>query len=191
MTAPFRQTMMCPKCSEPVIIEDPALSWIRSHPSLDSFREGLTITDKDLIVHRYKTSFGRGFQCIMSVEIKTFNRRMSESQRDTLHMWNQFLRNRKTTPTKKKVMQIEGLDRVYSVKNQRWVKVKAFGAHLLRLSRSTPDDSDEIMWDKEFIDLNVLIEILRFDRDPDTLEKMDWRKHHVDKFAHQSTLPIT
>lgn len=70
MTTRFRRTATCGKCGNRVPIEDDFSQWIRGCPQLDS-ADGFAFMDKDLVVHRFKTTHGRTFQCLMAVEIKT------------------------------------------------------------------------------------------------------------------------
>jgi hypothetical protein len=178
MTTPFRGSARCPNCGFHIPLEDEISHWIRSHPELDSGR-GLVVMDKDLAFQRYKTSFGRDFQCFMFVEVKTHGKKLGDSQRDTMHLLDQLLRTDRNTPTKRRRMHCNNIPRrVYSVASKKWIEPKAFGVHLLTLSGSTPDDSLEIRWDKKVITREMLIGILKFDINPDTLQKMDWRIHH-------------
>jgi hypothetical protein len=104
---------------------------------------------------------------------------LEDTQRDTMHMTNQMFRTDCTTPTKKaKTHTRETPTEVYSVKTKRWVQVKAFGFHLVRMNGRTPDSSTQILWDKREISKADLVSLLQFNLDPDTLEVMNWRIHH-------------
>jgi len=46
------------------------------------------------------------------------------------------------------------------------------------MEKTNPNDSDQIWWDKKSINLQMLVALLRFDVDPDTLEKPDWRRRY-------------
>lgn len=179
MTVAYRRRIECPNCRHQISDEDPISKWIKANPHIDS-RVGFTVMDNDLIVHRFKTTHGREFQCLMFIEIKSFGKQLEDWQRDTMAIVNQFLRNRRTTPFRRRALQINGCEpnRVWSTKNKRYVNVKAFGFHLLSLSGSTPDDSRVMIWDKRPIDKPKLNQILRFDLDPDTLRPLDFRIHH-------------
>ena len=156
-------------------------AWIRANPELQS-GDGFTFMDKDMVCHRFKTTHGREFQCIMFVEFKSLGRQLDDVQRDTMFVTDQMFRNDHTTPTKKErthSKQIPGS--VWSEMAKRWVAVKAFGFHLVRMNGRTPDASTQILWDKREITLKELVGLLRFDLHPDTLRPMDWRIHHPPK----------
>lgn len=180
MTAPFRRTASCPKCGHAIALADDFLQWVRENPALPS--DTVVVTDRDLLVHRFKTSHGRELQCLMSVEVKTCGARVAASQYDSLHIAGQFMRNRRTTPTKRKFKQVDGApNSVYSALLDRNVKCKAFGFHLLTLDGTTPANSESIIWDTHQIDADILVKILRFELDPDTLRDLDFRIHHKPK----------
>jgi len=179
MTTPYRRTARCPNCNYDIPLEDEISQWIRSHPELDSAK-GFAWMDKDLICHRFLTNHGRDFQCMMFVEFKTRGARLNDVQRDTMHMVNQMFRTDCTTPTKRaRDHSHQTPTRIHSVKAGRRISAKAFGYHLVLLSGQTPDDSAEIWWDKTRIDRHRLIQLLRFDLNPDSLQPMDWRIHHA------------
>lgn len=181
MTREFQRTAVCPNCFFDMPLEDEISQWCRNHPLLDS-QNGFTFMDKDLICHRWKTTHGREFQCLMFVEFKSRGAQLNDTQRDTMHMTNQMFRTDCTTPTKKAKPHTHQTPRsVFSAMCERRVKVKAFGFHLVRMDGRTPDTSTEIFWDKQKITVEQLISLLRFDLNPDTLRPMDWRIHHRPK----------
>lgn len=189
MTRPFRHRKPCPHCGELVNTEDEFSSWVREHPALES-RQGFVFMDKDLTAHRVVRNNGREFECLMFIEVKTRGADLTPSQRATMHIVGMGFRNRNNTPTKKRVMQVgHRCHEAYCPLKKRWVEVRYFGFHLLRLSGTTPDDSGWIIWDKRPVTKTVLIDLLRFDRDPDTLNVMDWRIHH--KKMEQAELPFS
>ena len=178
MTTPFRRTAKCPNCFYDIPLQDEISEWIRNHPQMKS-TDGFTFMDKDLICHRFKTTHGREFQCLMFVEFKSFGRQLEDKQRDTMHMVNQMFRTDCTTPTKKgKPHSHQVQAKIYSVASDKFVSVKAFGYHLIRMNGRTPDVSSQIIWDKTVITEKQLVGLLRFDLNPDTLLPMDWRIHH-------------
>ena len=156
--------------------------WIRNHPRLDS-GDGFAFVDQDYWCHQFKThSQGRDFQLIMGIEIKTRQGSLSASQRDTLYIVNQLMRNRRETPTKKLKFQSGSASlKVHSIVANRSVNVKCFGIHLLQFSGMGPSDSDWMKWDGDMINEDQLVQLLRFDLDPDTLNPVDLRSHHVQK----------
>ena len=178
MTRKFNSQFHCPNCNTWQTQESLFSRWIRNRSDLDS-RKGYCVSDQDYWIHKFKTYGNRGFQCLMLVEIKTLGADLTAAQRDTLHIVNQFLRNRRTTPTKNDKYQTLDSPRVYSVMNQAKVEVRAFGMHVLRFSGLGPDDSAEIIWNKTVIDENILASLLRFDLDPDSLKPLDIRSHHI------------
>ena len=188
MTTPFRRTARCPSCNYDIPLEDEISDWIRHHPQLRS-GDGFTFMDKDLICHRFKTTHGREFQCIMFIEFKILGRQLDDTQRDTMHITDQMFRTDRSTPTKKKrTHNGETPTRVWSVKSKKWVSVKAFGYHLVRMNGRTPDTSTQILWDKREITKEELVALLQFNLDPDTLRPLSWRIHHAK--MEESLLPI-
>ena len=188
MTTPFRRTAKCPNCNYDIPLEDEISDWIRHHPKLRS-GDGFTFMDKDLICHRFKTTHGREFQCLMFIEFKSLGRQLDDTQRDTMHMTNQMFRTDCTTPTKKrKTHTCETSNRVWSAKSKQWVAVKAFGFHLVRMNGRTPDSSTQILWDKREITKDDLVALLQFNLNPDSLHPMNWRIHHSK--PKENLLPI-
>lgn len=178
MTTAYRRTARCPNCNWDVPLEDEISSWIRHHPELKSCL-GFTFMDKDLVCHRFKTTHGRGFQCLMFVEFKSCGAQLNDTQRDTMHMVNQMFRTDSSTPTKKARRHTEQTPKtVRSFLGGSEVRVKAFGYHLVRMNGRNPSLSNQIIWDKTEIAEDTLVALLRFDVNPDTLRPMDWRIHH-------------
>jgi len=185
MTADWRQYVGCPVCGAQVSTEYPFDTWVRQHPDLESIKDGIVITDGDKWVHRYAVRTGgaadRSVQYLMSVEVKTFERDLSDSQRDTLAIINALLR---TTPWKEQRLggrlisdHAQNTRIVYSVLNGRRVQILCYGIHKLRLSGGTPDDSEWMTWDDKKITTAQLVGLLRFDLHPDSLRKMENRHH--------------
>ena len=154
--------------------------WIRNNPNLDSVRAGLTVMDSDLWVHRYKTEGGREFQFLMLVEIKEFGKDMDRSQRDTLHIINQLLRNRRNVRPEWNADECDGrprITRVHSLISNQTVSVLCYGAHRLSVhGDGTYTQWNRLTWDnKKEISYEQLEQLLRFELDPDTLGKLDHR----------------
>ena len=179
MTRQFNQQFHCPNCKTWQTQETMFGRWIRNNRELDSAK-GYCVTDQDYWIHRFKTHGDRSFQCIMLVEIKTMGAELSAAQNDLLWIIDQIMRNRRDTPTKKDTRTQAGMGvvKVRSVISKREVVLKAFGVHVLTFSALGPDDSSWITWDKKQIDQETLTGLLRFDLDPDTLNKIDLRNHH-------------
>lgn len=155
-------------------------------------REGLSITDADYVVHRFKTYGSREFQCIMMIEVKTFTRKLPDAQRDTLYILHQLMRNRRDTPTKETLHQSgTTITKAHSFILGRDVNVRSFGTFVLTFSESGPEDSDEIFWNKERITEETLVSLLRFELDPETRRPIDLRSHHKPPPQHPELSLIT
>lgn len=185
MTAGWRHYVPCQVCGAQVSAEYPFDAWVREHPELDSIKDGIVITDGDKWVHRYAIRTGgridKAVQYLMSVEVKAFERDLTDSQRDTLHMINQLLR---TTPWKEQRLDgrlishhAQNVRVVHSTLNGRTVQLLCYGVHKLRLSHGTPDNSEWMTWDDKKITTDQLVGLLRFDLNPDSLRVLEHRHH--------------
>lgn len=184
MTPPWRQYVPCPVCGAQVSTEQPIDAWIRNHSQLQS-DDGIVISDSDKWVHRYavrtKGQLNRDVQYIMLVEIKTFARKESASQSDTLGIVNQLIRTvawkfqrdsgRFTTGHPHNV------HLVFSSYSGRNVQTISYGKHTLCLSASTPEDSQWMTWDGKRISVDQLVLLLRFDLHPDSMKQNEHRRH--------------
>lgn len=185
MTRPFNQNSHCPNCQTWSTAETIFGRWIRNNPRLASV-DGTCVLDSDYWVHRFKTYNpqngrpSRDIQCIMLVEVKTNGCDLNPAQRDTLHIINQIIRNRRSTPTKDAIHQAgTSVVKAKSLISKVPVSAWCYGAHLLQFSGLGPDDSEEIRWDKnKVITKEQLTSLLNFDLNPDTLQEMDFRIHH-------------
>jgi hypothetical protein len=133
---------------------------------------GVVQTDVDSFWHRYKTCVdaisSRELQVFMEIEWKTRGGSLTASQEDTY---------RKKHATVIPRLKFFGQDLVN------------FGVSVVRLSGTTPDDSEWIKWGR-FIrgkqsgmvwkDINVdeLLKLIRFDMHPDKFNKRPFRRHH-------------
>ena len=186
MTRRYEEEFHCPNCKTWHTRETEFGRWIRNNPELDSRKHGMCVVDVDYVlhtekkwIHKYRNNESRCIQCIMYIEIKTRGADLTDSQRDTWFVINQFFRNRKQTPTKDLKWQSgNGVLKVFSSMQKKWISVRTLGAHVLRFSGLGPDDSEWIVWDKICITKNQLTGLLRFDLDPDTLCELDLRRHH-------------
>jgi hypothetical protein len=178
MTRPFNETVCCPYCGCTHTYEPAFGRWLRENEKLSSGK-GYAVCDVDYIIHKYKTSGYREFQCIMWVEIKTNGSKLKLSQQDTLEIVNQMLRNRKETPTKKcKYQAGSSIITVFSRFLRRKVTLKSFGVHVLTFSAWGPNDSKTMLWDGKEINESILTQLCAFNLDPDTLKPLDLRSHH-------------
>lgn len=168
--------------------DSPFGEWIRNHPGLDSIRERLCVTDSDYWIHRYRAhtdrNGARAVDQLMLVELKTNMRDVPFAQRDTLVLVNQLLRRAsKRSDGRRGHVELKGI----MPGETRWAR--CFGVHLLQLSSTRPDNSDVILWDRRYLTEELLIEILRFDRDPDfPMKPLGLRRHHINRRATNLTL---
>ncbi|WUI02082.1 hypothetical protein OHR68_09830 [Spirillospora sp. NBC_00431] len=187
MTTDWREAAPCPNCATPVSTEQPIKAWIRGHDDLDSRRACLCVGDSDLWVHRYGTrrtrlpGVDRDVQYLMLVEIKTHGRGLDSAQRDLLLLVNELLR---TVPWREQRVvgrfvagHRQNVRKVHAFIAGRTVQVHCYGVHKLRLSGTTPDDSEWITWDDKPIDAAQLSGVLRFDLSPDSLKPLEHRAH--------------
>jgi len=188
MTRPHIEKIDCPYCNKRITAETAFGRWLRKNKLIDS-RLGWSIHDQDYWIHRYKVFGGREFQLLMGLEIKTRCGKVTECQRDTMHIVNQLIRNRRQTPTKDLRWQAGNtLLKVFSVWLHRRVNLRCYGVHIVQFSGLGPDDSEQIKWDGKVIDINTLTALIRFDLDPDTLRPIDLRNHHLPKIETNITL---
>lgn len=185
MTRQFNQTYKCDNCGSTQKMELPFRKWVRENGLLDSRKSALVIYDCDLLLHKYilhTDKIGsREIQAMMFIEVKTQGANITLEQRDTLSILSQMLRNRQETPTKKLYIKqaTSAPVKVFSIRNNKYVRLFAFGGHLLQISGDSPANSDWMRWDNTYlITEDVLIKLLRFEIDPETLRPMEWRRHH-------------
>lgn len=192
MTAKFRNGAQCPTCGTLIANEPPFSQWLRNHPELESHTYGLSVMDADYIFHRYRTEFGRKFQCLMMVEVKTQSAEMTPAQRDTAGVISQILRNRRQTPTKRLRYEIgTTIYKIFSAFIGAWVRVRVYGFHVLTFDGFGPEDSKIIKWDREQVTADQLVSILKFDLDPDEPNRrLDYRSHHRKGEVGQPALPM-
>lgn len=157
--------------------ESPFSRWIRSHPDLDSIRERLSVTDCDYWIHQYRAHTDkigeRAIDSIMLVELKTFSAGLPFAQRDTLrivnHVFGASFRDK------------SGRTRTIKARLGAEIRlVRMFGVFLLQLSGDRPDNSEEMYWHGRRVDVETLVQILRFDVDPWSLRQRSDRRHHTD-----------
>jgi len=177
MTRKFETFVDCPACGNRHSSESAFQRWFRAQRELDS-ANGTVVADFDFVIQRYSTpGFGRSFQCVMFLEVKTNKAMIKSSQSKTLSLAKQLLRNQKAGGPR-----IEWLQ---DGPKGSWVRVKHFGGFLLRMSGTSPENSEWMEWNFKRINTDQLIRLLRFDTDPITLKAMDWRSNH---HHHEKTL---
>jgi len=158
---------------------EPFGEWIRAHPALDSIRERLSVTDSDYWIHQYRAHRDRvgrrAIDSVMLVEVKAFSKEIGYAQRDTLHLVSQLLRIASVRPDgRRRTIRLNG-----TRTGERRV-VRCFGVHCLQMTSDRPDTSNLMLWDGKVIDCETLVEVLRFDRDPDSPRMiLSLRRHHT------------
>jgi hypothetical protein len=134
------------------------------------------VSDCDYWIHQYRAHRDRIgerlIDSIMLVELKTFGAGLPWNQRDTLKLVNEGFRKafRNASNRLKDVRMVFGSE----------VRIVHFhGVFLLRLSGNRPDESDAIEWHGRRINVDKLVDILRFAVDPLTLRPRSLRRHHL------------
>lgn len=154
--------------------ETPFSRWIRSEPLLDSIRERLSIMDTDYWIHQYRAHTDRigerKIDSIMCVELKTHQAELGFAQRDTLRLIAAMFR--KVNYTKDGKCRTVTLDMGNELRS-----VRMYGYFVLRLERDTPS-TGWIEWSGRQVNIETLIELLTFKRDPRTLNLRSERRHH-------------
>lgn len=158
--------------------------WLREQKALDSAEFCLSIVDSDFWVHRFTPRRENGSDVkqvvdhIMLVEVKANLASVPFAQNDTLRLIDQICRfateNRQGRRITRKLRDLRP-GRV------GWRRVRFLGVHLLQMSGDRPDTSDKIIWDsKHALSESALVEVFRFDRDPDSPSIfLDTRRHHL------------
>lgn len=144
---------------------------MRTNPRLDSRDFGLSITDSDLWVHRYLTKVDRcgtrEINHLMLVEVKTFSATVPFAQADTFAVINAVLHK------------ADGIMIPLPAPQKGVRMIRVWGVHVLRMTDASPEESQYMWWDDKKIDLPMLEEVLRFERDPFTMRKRSDRRHHI------------
>ena len=144
-------------------------------PSASETR-GTTVNDWDMIVHQYKTPVDRlgtrSIHCMMFIECKTRMADVAQTQTETLWFSHQLLSK------KRELLQVGTSGRV---------AVWHFGVSVLRCDTDDPATATLFTWGRfnkrghicyQTVSLAVVIDALCFNRDPDTLHRMTFRRHH-------------
>jgi hypothetical protein len=164
--------------------DSPFSEWLRKQPGLPSgsLEIGVVATDRDMTIHVYKTPVdrmgSREVQSMIDIEVKTRGGGVSDSQRDTL-----YKRHRVICPDCKcKCIALpNGTGKVESLRH--------YGQAFVFLSGTDPDTSYAIWWGrfagtasqeirKTRITRKQLVDLLRFDLHPDSLNRNPHRRHH-------------
>jgi hypothetical protein len=160
---------------------DPYFEWLRAEPALDSNRYNISVTNNDHWIHNFSSRVEKNgryypYDSIILVEVKSFDKAVPFAQNDTIEVVDELLRTRfrngrrRMLPLKDKRPGRSGSSR----------KVLCYGTHVLRMSGSRPDRSESLYWDDKPVTFGELLEIYRFERDPDHPSRMiDMRRHHL------------
>lgn len=161
----------------------PFSNWIRNCPDLDSKDVKFSVQNNDLWMHRFserqeskRVTIAQVYEHLQLVEVKTFNAEMPFAQKDTFDVVDKIIRKASMQNGRRRPISIPDTRRPGCNRSVRWL-----GLHLLQMSNDRPDNSVRMIWDGKF-DLNekTLIEVLRFDRDPDHPTRfLDTRRHHL------------
>lgn len=158
--------------------DKPMMAWVRDHPELPSYsmNHGRSVNDVDFLIHQYMTTVDssgtRELQFMMHIETKTRNGIPDESQKDTLHKEHVMKKGTKWITNKRGRQQ-----------------VRHHGVSILSMSGECPSTSNTISWgrfgDSESCEITFsqiseeqLLDLLTFQRDPDTFARIDFRRHH-------------
>jgi hypothetical protein len=167
--------------------DSPYLRWVRGNKNLPS-RSGIAwigVQDVDCLIHEFMTRVDRvgtrELQAFMFQEAKTRNGEPDSSQRDT---WWKIHR------------MMTGVGTLLLDCQTLWF----YGVSVVSFSGTYPDDSDKIRWGRyddignirfRSITTEQLTLLNRFDLDPDTLKKIDYRRHHKTQvFAIQTVAEL-
>ena len=159
--------------------ETPFGDWVRQNPKIESHQAGLAVSDNDWIFHKYRTDVDamgtRDIQLMMFLELKCRNAEPSSSQCETLWFLHQFFR-----PDNE-------LGRKMLRPGRAPIMVWHFGVYILSLPDTKPDETQLCRWGAftpegkiywRSIYQSKLAPILGFYIRPDTLESLEFRRHH-------------
>jgi hypothetical protein len=182
MTRCFYQRIRCKACGKEMENESDFSQEIRHRKEMDSSHTGVSDIDAEsqrLIVHKYRDGGVRDVQTMLEIEVKTHGADLSFSQKDTLSMHNQVIRNRRNTPTKRSKRQTgNGPLKVWSECAKGMVWMRHFGIHILVFDGTCVANSETIKWDGRKITKDDLWNLLEFRIDPDTFKPIEARSHH-------------
>jgi len=130
--------------------EPPFNSWMRRN--LRDAQDGLAITDLDAVLYDWKSAQLR------LLEVKTRGGRVRFAQRDILNILNNLLASVECW--------------IITARGKR--KIRYRGLHLLTLSGTTPDDSQEILLNGVPVTKEELTAWLNFERDLPEVEGRDF-----------------
>lgn len=172
MTRSFNEKIRCTQCGCEHTAETDFERWFRNNKNLDSKTAGIVRYDLDVLLHKYKNTSDRigdrTIQCLMFIEVKTFFAEPSPAQSDSLFLFDQILRNRRPNINSGVRRQTQSqITKAYSQMMKKDIALKMYGGHLLQMNASCPVSSTMILWDRKIINVEILEELLRFERNPD------------------------
>lgn len=158
------------------------MDWIRTNPTLDSRRDRMSVVDIDVLIHRYRDRHEpnpkKRIDNLLVLETKSHARgpaQLTLAQDDTWSVLNALWRSRVRRDN-------TGAVRNYPVVvNGERRRVRWWGVHVLAMTGDRPENSDHGMWWNERTDpvsVDMLECLLRFEIDPFTMQKIDYRDHH-------------
>jgi hypothetical protein len=158
----------------------PFMEWMSGFKERNPDESDFTCQGIDLLLHLYEcviedtqarqSETTRQLKAIMGLEVKTCGDDVSFDQRQALWHFHLSMRDVKPDP-----------------EHKRSYTIRSFGWSFLRLSSTTPDDSDVITWGRfdEFgvikwrqISLEMLNDLIAFIRHPDSLKLQPFHRHH-------------
>lgn len=193
MTRTFDGLVTCPHCGKSHTAETAFERWIRNNKALDSRQAGIVRFDLDVLLHKYITHTDkrgrRDIQAMMFIEAKTHWADVSDSQKDTLPLLSQVMRNRRPNIHRRRrgrhAVDHAAPCKAHSRMQNREICLRMFGGHLLQMEGESPDDGGRIMWDYKPITEEALVALLRFELDPDSLTPIDWRRRYSSFKEHK------
>lgn len=174
MTREFNVKYTCSHCGRQTTAETGFGRWMRNQTALDSV-SGIVRTDTDHTILRYKTSLDqRDFQLLMIVEVKEFGAEPRPDQVDILSFLRQAIELRQQNHYQREAGQVggNGSFKLRSKMNNRMVRVRFLGVHLLQFEKTNPADSRWIKWNRKPIDSGTLLGVLAMERDPKDPSRM-------------------
>lgn len=168
--------MTCPR----IYGEDsPFGQWLRSRSELDSYEFGISATDRDFTIHKYKDAVDglgpRRVQLIQALEVKMNGCLPKPGQQQTKFFEHQLL-------SKRRMLRCSLEHNTKAV----W----HFGYYVLAMPGAlvpSDDARDTVLWcaftpeggyHMQTITVPTLVDILAFNLRPDTLEPLSLRRHH-------------
>lgn len=143
------------------------LNWLSTHPRLDNRKCGIVCADFAILWHGYSASrdnVGVREKVDNFLFIEGSESQMGVAQREKFNLFQLLLNERRKT---------------------RWIKfagrmrfVKFWGHYKLGYNGATPEESSQVKWNGIEISVEELLEVLRFERSPETLKRIDKRLSH-------------